>query len=99
MIKKIEIRMFCFERRKKRRRDRLAKKTRPKTMIKGDKKSHFPKSPANPKRTTATWISTRLCFFAIRKKGTVLFLTGFIYLFNIKEKWDVPVFIYYFLNS
>jgi len=38
-------------------------------MIKGDKVSHFPKSPANPNRKTAAWISRRLCCFAIGKKG------------------------------
>ena len=32
----------------------LAKKTRPKTMIKGEKMSHLPKSPANPNNKTAT---------------------------------------------
>ena len=46
----------------------LAKKTRPKTMMIGERGSHLPKRPAKPNRKTAAWISKRLDFRDIAKK-------------------------------
>jgi len=45
--------MLFFEGQRKRARVMLAKKTLPRTMIKGERGSHLPKSPANPNNKTA----------------------------------------------